>query len=212
MSHTSKPVFFQRELFPDLSLPSINRPIHYLGSKLRIRDLISGILDKIDPSKGPVCDLFAGSGTVASHLSKERDVIAIDIQEYSRVICSALLNPVGSDDELILQFMRDVQSSNHSELLKNAIEPLADFEERCLSMASTGNLEPLCDLLEHGSLIAFELGACESNDPHLLSALKESSIRLHKFGFIDTPQALVARYFGGIYFSYLQAAHLDTIL
>src|SRR3974390_731278 len=71
----------------------IARPIHYLGSKLRIVHLVQEVLDEIDPLRGPVCDLFAGSGTVARGLSRSRKVISVDIQEYSRVLCSALLNP-----------------------------------------------------------------------------------------------------------------------
>src|SRR4030042_2259461 len=68
------------------------RPIHYLGSKLRIVNSICEVVGKIDPSGGPVCDLFAGSGTVSREFSTSRTVIAVDIQEYSRVLCSALLS------------------------------------------------------------------------------------------------------------------------
>ena len=68
------------------------RPIHYLGSKLRLTELICQLLDEL--ADGPVCDLFAGSGTVSLALSRSRDVIAADIQEYSRVICTALLSPL----------------------------------------------------------------------------------------------------------------------
>ena len=45
--------------------PRVFRPIHYLGSKLRMVDEIVEAVDKVDPSKARVCDLFAGSGTVS---------------------------------------------------------------------------------------------------------------------------------------------------
>jgi len=66
------------------------RPIHYLGSKLRVIDAISSLVDRIDPGKGRICDLFAGSGTVSAAIATQRAVTAVDIQEYSRVLCSAL--------------------------------------------------------------------------------------------------------------------------
>ena len=68
--------------------------VHYLGSKLRLADLIAELLD--DLAAGPVCDLFAGSGTVSLALSRNRDVLAADIQEYSRVICTALFKAVAA--------------------------------------------------------------------------------------------------------------------
>ena len=46
------------------------RPIHYLGSKLRLLPEIERLVDELDPSKGRVCDLFSGSGTVSYFLSR----------------------------------------------------------------------------------------------------------------------------------------------
>lgn len=70
------------------------RPIHYLGSKLRILDTIGGAVDSVSPGNGRICDLFSGSGTVSRYFAHTRPVTAVDIQEYSRVLCSAVLNPV----------------------------------------------------------------------------------------------------------------------
>src|SRR5947209_9370032 len=74
------------------------RPIHYLGSKLRLADSIRELISDLDPTSGMVCDLFAGSGTVSMALSRERNVVAADIQEYSRVLCTALLLPTSLDE------------------------------------------------------------------------------------------------------------------
>lgn len=75
----------------DASEAAVFRPIHYLGSKLRLASTIADALDGADATRGTVLDLFAGSGTTALALAGHRRVIASDIQEYSRVICSALL-------------------------------------------------------------------------------------------------------------------------
>lgn len=192
--------------------PAITRPIHYLGSKLRIVNQICELLDRLDPSYGPVCDLFAGSGTVSKALSLKRDVIAVDIQEYSRVLCSAILNPAECDLDSVEDFVRGISSSDHFKILSWALEPLVNFEEKCLSMASTGDLEPLCDLLENGSLISFERSACHTTNSLLFVAIKDVESRLRKVQLIDSPSSLVTRYFGGIYFAYSQACQLDVLL
>jgi hypothetical protein len=69
------------------------RPIHYLGSKLRVLETLEGTVSSVSRKGDRVCDLFSGSGTVSAWLARSRAVSAIDIQEYSRVICSALLKP-----------------------------------------------------------------------------------------------------------------------
>src|SRR5439155_2129466 len=46
------------------------RPIHYLGSKLRMANKIREMVAGTDPLGGPVCDLFAGSGTASLALAQ----------------------------------------------------------------------------------------------------------------------------------------------
>jgi len=195
-----------------LGKSTIIRPIHYLGSKLRIVQYICNIIDEVDPSRGPVCDLFAGSGTVSGALSHIREVTAVDIQEYSRVLCSALLHPAEVNNASAERFIKKAYLSEESKNLSWAIEPLANYELTCINQAEKSNVEPLCDLLENGSLVAFERNVCSSQEPSLLKALKESCSRLNKSNMVDTPIAITTRYFGGIYFSYVQASHIDILL
>ena len=77
----------------DISVHEL-RPIHYLGSKLRILDTIGETVNSVSPGNGRICDLFSGSGTVSRYFSHSRPVTAVDIQEYSRVLCTAVLMPV----------------------------------------------------------------------------------------------------------------------
>jgi adenine-specific DNA methylase len=203
--------FFKDSPAPSILRP-ITRPIHYLGSKLRLLNRICDVLDRVDPSLGTVCDLFAGSGTVSRAFSLKRVVIAVDIQEYSRVICSALLHPAQSNSCTVEEFLSGLSSSDHSRLLFWAFEPLEKFEQQCFNAAITGDLEPLCDLLENGSLRAFELDACHPKSPSLIAALKEAHSRLCETQLANTPGSLVSHYFGGTYFAYSQACHLDVLL
>lgn len=195
------------------AVPKTNvfRPIHYLGNKLRLVNVIRGCLNEVDPSKGPVCDLFAGSGTVSLALSQERDVIAVDIQEYSRVLCSALLNPSLISPEIVAQIFHKLRTSDHRQQLRWAVEPLVSYELSCIRLALSGDPEPLCDLLEHGSILADERGLCKaSND--LRAAIEQTCDRLKRQHLNRDARSLVVRHFGGMYFSYAQAADIDAIL
>lgn len=199
---------------PFEATPSIQqqfRPIHYLGSKLRILDVIQSTIDEIDPTGGGVCDLFAGSGTVSKHLSKTRPVTSVDIQEYSRVICSALLKPFAEVYE-INSFTDSCKNSEHYRKLLWAIEPMIKHEAFCNSSAISGEPMLLCELIESGSIISFEQGTTLNCSSELIDAMKNTSSRISKSNFVIGPEALAVRYFGGLYFSYLQAVQLDALL
>lgn len=173
------------------------RPIHYLGSKLRLADSIRNLLAELDPSCGTVCDLFAGSGTVSMALRNERNVIASDIQEYSRVLCSALLCPAHLDDRTIACLL---ESTEHRRLKREkGLQPLLDYEQRAIDRALT---EPtfLCDLVEHGSLLSLD-----HTNGSLGVALGAVAPHVEK----QADALMMTRYFGGIYFSYRQSLFID---
>ena len=173
------------------------RPIHYLGSKLRLTELICQLLDEL--ADGPVCDLFAGSGTVSLALSRSRDVIAADIQEYSRVICTALLKPSLIFDQDVTDFLKRAELSRSK--FEVWLEPLLEYEQRAVERSET-EPELLCELVEDGSLISGKANGC------LAKAMKATKSRLE-----HAEAALVAtRYFGGRYFSFRQAIFIDSIL
>lgn len=187
------------------------RPIHYLGSKLRILDFIKDTIDVIDPTNSRVCDLFAGSGTVSQYLGKYRPVTAVDIQEYSRVITSAAILPLKMNfqaEQVVTQCM----NSEHFKKLSWCLEPMIEFENKSVDKALSGDILSLCELVEKGSIIGFEEKLSEISSTELVEALNETSDRLKQVEYIYGPEALVVRYFGGLYFSYEQSVQLDTLL
>lgn len=192
---------------------AIFRPIHYLGSKLRLAPAIANALDDADTTRGgAVLDLFAGSGTTSLALAGHRQVIASDIQEYSRVICSALLARRPVTEDVVSMFTTRLQtSSSLAEALRSAVEPLVEFEEMALEAASHGEAESICYVLEHGSLLAAERGLGGGPSDELKSRLNEVTRRLAKAGLARSPAATAVRYFGGAYFSYRQAVELDCL-
>lgn len=195
----------------DTQLAETFRPIHYLGSKLRFVEAISAALDQVDPARGGVLDLFAGSGTVSMALAVRRRVVANDIQEYSRVICSALLTASLPDTGLVEDFKRAlVATTRQREQLREAALPVIRFEEACIRAALQGEHEPICDLLEHGSILAAERGQRHGRS-ELQQAIGETVDRLRSVGLAFSPLATSLRYFGGAYFSYGQATELDAL-
>lgn len=188
------------------------RPIHYLGSKLRLAPAIADALDDADATRGTVLDLFAGSGTTALALAGHRRVIASDIQEYSRVICSALLSHRSRTEDIVSMFTRRVQAGSPVvDALRHAAEPAIQFERAAMKAAACGKAEAICSVLEHGSILAAERGLAGCSSPELKSRLEEVTQRLMQAGLAGSPAATTIRYFGGAYFSYEQAVELDCL-
>lgn len=188
------------------------RPIHYLGSKLRVIDSISRVLDQAEPRRGRLCDLFAGSGTVSAAIASEREITAVDIQEYSRVLCSALLRPTGMTSSVAEQLLNRVVKSTLNEQLKWATRALIDYENHALDEAGTGRFERLFHLIELGPLVNDQFTRSALACSELTEAVQRTRNRLNKLGYAVGARTVVLRHFGGLYFSYRQAMELTVLL
>lgn len=187
------------------------RPIHYLGSKLRILDFIEKTINEIDPDMGKVCDLFSGSGSVSFKLSKTRPIISVDIQEYSKVICSSLLNPIKIEENFLIDFISRIKDVQNNIELFEAIKPLIEYETQSVSDALNHvELGKLCEILEDGSLISYEI--TKKHRKSKLGNFISQSIKDLKKNDLLNKKSLAIRYFGGIYFSYKQSFQIDIIL
>lgn len=202
----------QVEVFPGLTESRPFRPIHYLGSKLRLVPALSEVVGQLDSRGGRLCDLFAGSGTVAAAFSQSRDVVAVDVQEYARVLCSAVLHPAELPEGLAQNILATANNSALAERLSSAIAPLAEYEELCIGSALTGAPEALCDLLEVGSLFAFERTGGGNRGSPLSEVMSRATKNLTRMGLGESQASIVTRYFGGVYFSFRQAVTLDLLL
>ena len=177
---------------------AIFRPIHYLGSKLRVLQEIIAAVEDVAPAGGAVLDLFAGSGTVAMALARRRPVYASDIQEYSRVICGALLAPSLPDEHLLVAFEASlVEHESFRQRLRDAIAPAVRYEEAAIKSALLGDPEPICDLLDHGSLLALELGAAVTAASPAIRPIREALRRLKKLKLAGSAELTALRCFGG---------------
>jgi 16S rRNA G966 N2-methylase RsmD len=179
------------------------RPIHYLGNKSRILDRLEAAINEVARAGTPVCDLFAGSGVVARRLATNRPVVAVDVQEYSRVVTSALVNPAplapGEIDILIRR-----AALHENDLRMPQVEALIRHERQAMADALIGMPDALCDILEFGSVVAST--ASNSLPPSLAELVSKALSAMPK-----GPNSVLTRYYGGIYFSYEQAVQLDSL-
>lgn len=191
----------------DYFTPKPFRTIHYIGSKLRMLEFIKKVADEEDPNGGAVCDLFAGSGSVSQYLSNERRIISVDIQKYSQAICTALLKPCSNKD--ILNYVDFSRTSPIKPIIFEALKPLIDYENQIMVQGDCGNLEPACDFIENCSLY----GATEEFPIQCMPGLKTAlTSTISSLKNIEGSKLLATTYFGGVYFSYEQAMHIDEIL
>jgi adenine-specific DNA-methyltransferase len=184
------------------------RPIHYLGSKLRLLNEIGHAVDEVSASDSVICDLFSGSGVVSSYLSLRRRVVSVDIQEYARVLASAVLMERPVNRVELSGLLMPAGEDELGAMLLDAFKPLIDYEAHCVAQARENNPEALADLIEMGSVVSAS-GISSSSAP-LIKAFRDVSARLSEHDL--NRSALVSRYYGGLYFNYHHSIALDVML
>jgi adenine-specific DNA-methyltransferase len=187
------------------------RPIHYLGGKSRLLEQIAESVDEADPSRGRILDLFAGSGVVSARFASERDVVAADVQEYSRVLCSALLMPSAPSEGNVIRAIAAAADSPLIRKLLAAIRPLAEYEEWALR-AADHDPDLLCALVETGSLAASLAAPSDGTRREPLTKALRAARELFAPVLLDHLPWAISYHYGGVYFSYEQATDFDLLL
>lgn len=190
---------------------SIFRPIYYLGCKTEFTPAIKAAIDEVDPSGGRLGDIFAGTGAVAASLGVDREVTTIDVQEYSRVICSAVLKPPGMTLQEISRVIAELKRSEKAERIRWCFDPLITYERQCIDLALKGDTDLLIELLESQPLAALDV-VRGARPARIYDVANEVVLRLNKSTLWDSPDTTVSRLFGGVYFSFDQAVLLDAML
>jgi len=186
------------------------RPIYYLGCKNEFSNEVSKAIQDVDRSGGRLGDLFAGTGAVAAALAGSIEVLTADVQEYSRVLCSAILRPYPFTPSDINSLVASVKKSDVAKQLKWCFQPLIDYERKCVEKAESGNAESLVELLESEPIGTWMPE--NEIDSSLSEAMSGVASRLSESQLWSSPNSTVSRMFGGIYFSFSQAVELDALL
>lgn len=186
------------------------RPIQYLGSKQKLTETISQIVDEITSVEGRVCDLFSGSGVVGYRLGKKRPVTAVDIQQYACTLSKAFLHGRAktfsslSDEKFIEKIEKLIKH------ISDLIKPLLEFEDQAIILAQKAKPQQLADIIEYGSLKAIEEIRNKDHPLKLFKIQREAISSLDKSKFSRSDLSAMINY-GGAYFSYRQAVVLDAI-
>jgi len=150
-----------------------------------------------------VCDLFSGTGVVAARLAQRYDVLTTDIQEYARVLASALLEPRplprAEVDRLLVEANIQVRA------MGPCIQTLAEAENAAITQTISGDPRVLCDIVESGSIMGFRL------EPDAVPLALRSLLAVTSDAMGDGADTTLTRYYGGVYFSYVQAMELDAL-
>lgn len=188
------------------------RPIYYLGCKTSFTSAIKTAIDEVDPSGGRLVDLFSGTGAVGAALGAFREVTTVDVQEYSRVLCSAVLSPpVLSQAEIANIVARALRDETAKQALW-CLQPLIEHERKCIEAAAIGDFHSLVELIESPPLAVRAITEFETPSTRLNDASCEVDRRFHEAGLWQAAETTMSRYFGGLYFSYAQASILDAVL
>lgn len=187
------------------------KSVHYLGSKARMLTSIKKYIDELNPDNGRVCDLFCGSGVVSEYLLQNYDVLAVDIQNYSKVYCEARLTG-GVQGINYNKIETDIKHSVVRENNLKDYKPILDYEEECRKALNSGILEPMYEIIEKGCLYAY-LENLEYVDSALSPALEKafSDAKKNIGTRLESIDSVFVRYYGGLYFSYKQAIDIDAI-
>lgn len=145
-------------------------------------------------------------------LAATRPVVAVDIQEYSRVICASVLSEIRLDRTKIEAMVNSASAGDQHLALSDALLPLIDFERSAIKQAIGGDLDDLSALLDHGSILASQIYVDSTGTVKLREARDESIWRLDQRGLLNDLSSMVTRHFGGLYFSYYQAVQIDSLL
>jgi adenine-specific DNA methylase len=175
-------------------------------------DQICQAVDEIIPVGSPVGDLFAGSGVVSHAFASRHPVVAADIQEYSRVLLSAILSRERLTDDHITIFRTKRDLSQKEALLADILHDLEAYESFVAQAALLGDWEPLADFLENGSLPTGEANLSGSTRPDLSRILSQAASDLVRHRLNHSSESTVVRQFGGRYFAYKQARVLQGLL
>lgn len=180
------------------------RPIQYLGSKLKLLNNIEVLTQKVAINEN-FCDLFSGSGVVSHYMSHQYNIIACDIQNYSSILCSALIKKSKVNLETINTIINIIQEQYSN--LPNPIKSLINYENNLLKESTEKNISLLINFSKNASLYINKVNSTQlSHNDKDLEKIINDVINLNGYEAYQ-----IFNLYGGVYFSYEQSILLDLI-
>lgn len=186
---------------------SVNRPVQYLGSKLRVLPLLQDIIGVGGPDTGVVWDAFTGSSVVAQAVAGVgHRVLASDVLSSSVTFAKAALGIDRSGDEGEDAQMRLLLDESRSVFFARGWKPFLDAEEQHLE-AGDG-----VGLLQAGANLPQRWRNASVNEA-ASSDLRDSFDAVQQSAHNGTPSCsgLLSATYAGTYFGLKQALRLEAI-
>ncbi len=180
------------------------RPIQYLGSKLKLLNDIEMLTQKVSINDN-FCDLFSGSGVVSHYMSHQYNVIACDIQNYSSILCSALIKESKISLETINTIIDNIKEQYSN--LPDALKLLINYEKKLIEDSTEDKNKLLVNFSKNASLYINKVNPnqlCHSDE--YLEKIINDVINFKGYEFYQ-----IFNLYGGVYFSYEQSILLDLI-
>lgn len=180
------------------------RPIQYLGSKLKLLNEIEMLTQKVAINEN-FCDLFSGSGVVSHYMSHQYNIVACDIQNYSSILCSALIKESNFNLENINNIIDKIKEQYSN--LPEEIRLLINYEKKLLEDSTEHNTELLINFSRNASLYINKVNPTQlCHSDKYLEKIISDVIRCKEYEFYQ-----IFNLYGGVYFSYEQSIFLDLI-
>lgn len=166
--------------------------LNYQGNKASLLPFIGKNIDKYISNNDKICDIFSGSGSVGEHMANNHSVVANDMELYSAIISSALLN---TPSKVLLLNSKKIflENYNHNYLILSSNYKQIINKENDLLLK--GNNDKLSFL--YSSFPTIFNGISEDINVNNLKRNKKYNLFLY--------------YFSGTYFGINQSIQIDSI-
>jgi len=194
-----------------------NRPIlvvtKYMGSKKAILDFVVDELERLTEPGDILVDLMAGTHTIGYAMKKKCIVVANDIQKFSRVIGTTLMNYIPKprfEGELQSVFRRFFVTN-----LRNVERLFAEGMHREASMLSTDpeirpNWETYHSFCEGYPHFVRQTPVLDWSEDHLMLFSKPRVNAYRSLNKLE-PYSLFSLYYANAYIGVQQAAEIDSL-
>ncbi|WP_199716440.1 DNA methyltransferase [Lactobacillus sp. ESL0225] len=167
--------------------------LNYQGNKASLMPFISDNIHKYISPGEKICDIFAGSGSVGAYLKDEYSIIANDVELYSSIISSSLLNTPSTGSLVRAKEIFFKGYKVNFRMLLSPVEVAVAKEREFLASDSTTDLISL-----------YKLFPTIWNGLNKLINYKQLSN--------DNQYNLFLYYYSGTYFGIEQSIQIDSII
>lgn len=163
--------------------------LRYMGNKKKLLDFIIPEIQKITKEGDLICDIMAGTSSIGFALSDRNQIISNDVQFYSFIISSFLLDD--KKNEMNISIQNDINSNYEKNIIlkknvffTNHYSDTYFSKKQCIEIDSLifsiQNLKDHKKKIFYTSVLLSTLCSCQSTTGHFAQFLPSSNSRVKK--------------------------------